>query len=197
MKVVGLLLVVFLVSTEAIFSKRLGTLFGKLDIPSTAKKAMSKIPFLKSGAQSATPYAEPSSKKSPPAFCGSHDCPEFYEVKQDATSYTLRCYPKLYRWVSTSVTGKVLTWSWLVNTVLQERGYNWKGCLSPFLLGAEQKLSIGQSTDQFHLVRHRVQDVRKTKKLKTLWQHRKRSILNLGDPVALSGSCMKSEGWKL
>ena len=109
MKVAGLLLVVFLASTEAMFLKRLGTLFGKFDIPSTANKAMSKIPFLKLGAQSTTPYAEPAAKKSPPAFCGSHDCPEFYEVKQDATSYTLRCYPKLYRWVSTSVTGKVLT----------------------------------------------------------------------------------------
>lgn len=96
MKVVGLLLVVFLVSTEARFPKRLGTLFGKV---------MAKLPLRKPGAPSATPYAEPSAKKSPPAFCDTYDCPEFYEVKQDASSYTLRCYPKPYRWVSTSVTG--------------------------------------------------------------------------------------------
>jgi len=106
MKVVALLLVVFLVSSEARFSKRLGTSFG-----SAAEKFMSKLPFRKPGAESATPYAEPSAKKSPPAFCDSHDCPEFYEVKQDATSYTLRCYPESYRWVSTSVNGKVLIWS--------------------------------------------------------------------------------------
>ena len=105
MKVVGLLLVVFLISTEARFPKRLGTLFGKFE------KVMSKLPLRKPGAQSATPYAEPSATKSPSVFCGSHDCPEFYEVKQEATSYTLRCYPKSYRWVSTSVTGKVFTWS--------------------------------------------------------------------------------------
>ena len=110
MKLVGLLLVALLVSTDARFPK-FGTLFGKIDIPSVAKKVMSKLPFRKPGAESATPYAEPSaSEKPPPAFCDSHDCPKFYEVKQDATSYTLRCYPKPYRWVSTSVTGKVLIW---------------------------------------------------------------------------------------
>lgn len=107
MKLVVLLLVVLLVSTDAKFPK-LGTLFGKFDIPSVAEKVISKLPFRKPGAESPTPYAEPSTKKSPPAFCDSHDCPEFYEVKQDATDYTLRCYPKSYRWVSTTVTGKVL-----------------------------------------------------------------------------------------
>lgn len=115
MKVVGLLLVVFLVSTEARFPKRLGTLFGKVT---------AKLPLRKPGAQSATPYAEPSAKKSPPAFCDTYDCPEFYEVKQDASSYTLRCYPKPYRWVSTSVTGKVLTWSWSVLMYYKNEGIN-------------------------------------------------------------------------
>ena len=109
--VVTLLLVVLLVSTEARFQKRSRTLFGKFDIPSIAKKVISKLSFRKPGAESTTPYVEPSAKKSPPAFCDSHDCPEFYEVKQDSTSYTLRCYPKPYRWVSTSVTGKDLIWS--------------------------------------------------------------------------------------
>lgn len=100
-----MLLVVFLVSTEARFTKRLGTLFGKFDFPSTAEKVMSKLPFRKPGAQSATPYAEPTATKSPSTSSrDSHDSPEFY-VKQEATSYTLRCYPKQYRWVSTSVTG--------------------------------------------------------------------------------------------
>ena len=101
--------------TQSMFGKYIGKIVGKMqskdiDIPSMTKKIMSKLPFRKPGVESTTPYAEPSAKKSPPAFCDSHDCPEFYEVKQDATSYTLRCYPKPYRWVSTSVTGKVLIW---------------------------------------------------------------------------------------
>lgn len=134
MKVVGLILVVFLVSTEARFTKRLGTLFGKFDFPSTAEKVMSKLPFRKPGAQSATPYAEPTATKSPPTSSrDSHDSPEFY-VKQEATSYTLRCYPKQYRWVSTSVTGKVLTWSWSVLMYYKNEGINEKGVLAPLLL---------------------------------------------------------------
>ena len=107
MKLVGLLLAALLVSTDARFPK-FDKLLGKFDITSAAKRAMSKLPLRKPGAESAKPFAEPSAKKSPPAFCGKNDCPEFYEVKQEATSYTLRCYPKPYRWVSTSVTGKVL-----------------------------------------------------------------------------------------
>ena len=112
MKLVFALLVVFLVSTDAKFPN-LGKLFGKLpykktDIPAIAEKIISKIPFLKPGTGSSKSYADPSAKKSPPSFCGSHDCPEFYEMKLDVTDYTLRCYPKPYLWVSTSVTGEVL-----------------------------------------------------------------------------------------
>lgn len=55
---------------------------------------------------------EPSSKRSP-KFCGDHDCPDFYEKKlnisgRNVTDYTLRCYPKPYQWVSTTVEGKLL-----------------------------------------------------------------------------------------
>ena len=71
-----------------------------ISISSMTKKIMSKLPFYRPG-------AEPSSKW-PPAFCGSNDCPNFYEVKLNATDYTLRCYPKRYRWVSTTVSGKPL-----------------------------------------------------------------------------------------
>ncbi|XP_078385067.1 uncharacterized protein LOC144667511 [Oculina patagonica] len=110
MKLVFPLLVVLLVSTDAKFPD-FGKLFGKLpykkiNIPSIAEKIRSKLPFLKSGAESPKSYVEPSGKKSPPTFCGSHDCPHFYEVKLNATDYTLRCYPESYRWVTTTVTGE-------------------------------------------------------------------------------------------
>ncbi len=116
MKLVFPLLVVLLVSTDAKFPD-FGKLFGKLpykkiNIPSIAEKIRTKLPFLKSGAESPKSYVEPTGKKSPPTFCGSHDCPHFYEVKLNATDYTLRCYPESYRWVSTTVTGKVLMKSW-------------------------------------------------------------------------------------
>ena len=55
---------------------------------------------------------EPSNNKSP-KFCDGHDCPYFYEKKlnisgRNVTDYTLRCYPKPYKWVSTTVEGKLL-----------------------------------------------------------------------------------------
>ena len=102
MKLVLPLLVVLLVSTDARFLS-LGKLFGKRPI---AEKVFSKIPFFKSGAESPNSYAEPSAKKGSAAFCGSHDCPDFY-VKVNASDYTLRCYPESYRWVATTVTGKM------------------------------------------------------------------------------------------
>ena len=88
------------------FVSYLGKLFGKLT--SMAKKIMSKLPFRKSGAESPKSYVETSANKSSPTFCGSNDCPDFYEIKLNATDYTLRCYPERYRWVSTTVTGKPL-----------------------------------------------------------------------------------------
>lgn len=49
--------------------------------------------------------------KNSPKFCGNHDCPDFYEKKLNisGSNYTLRCYPKPYKWVSTTVTGELLT----------------------------------------------------------------------------------------
>ena len=83
------------------FRKIVDKLLSKVtDIPSMTKKIVAKLPFYR-------PETEPSSKW-PPAFCGSNDCPNFYEVKLNATDYTLRCYPKRYRWVSTTVSGKPL-----------------------------------------------------------------------------------------
>lgn len=75
------------------FGSYLGKLFGKLpskniDFPSMAKKIMSKLPFRKSGAESPKSYAETSANKSSPTFCASNDCPDFYEIKLNATDYT-------------------------------------------------------------------------------------------------------------
>ncbi|CAH3191726.1 unnamed protein product, partial [Porites evermanni] len=43
-----------------------------------------------------------------PRFCGDYDCPDFYEKKLNVSSkdYTLRCYPKPYKWVSTTFNGR-------------------------------------------------------------------------------------------
>lgn len=98
---------------QSTFGKYFGKICGKLsfkdiDFLSMTKKVMSKLPFIKPGAESPEPSTETSVNKSSPAFCGSNDCPDFYEVKLKATDYTLRCYPERYRWVSTTVTGKPL-----------------------------------------------------------------------------------------
>ena len=99
--------------TQSMFGKYIGKIVGKMqskdiDIPSITKKIMSKLPFRKPGAESPEPSSETSPSKSSPSFCSSYDCPKFYEVKLNATDYTLRCYPNQYRWVSTTVTGKSL-----------------------------------------------------------------------------------------
>ena len=99
--------------TQSMFGKYIGKIVGKMqskdiDIPSMAKKIMSKLPFRKQEAESPEPSTETTPSKSSPSFCSSHDCPKFYEVKLNATDYTLRCYPNRYRWVSTTVTGKPL-----------------------------------------------------------------------------------------
>lgn len=53
-----------------------------------------------------SPTSTPSSDGLP-SFCSEYDCPRFYEMKINASSdYTLRCYPKPYKWVSTTVQGK-------------------------------------------------------------------------------------------
>lgn len=67
------------------------------------------------------PTAEPSSNESPD-FCDGHDCPDFYEKKLNISdgNYTLRCYPKPYKWVSTTVEGKL--------KILNEVGYLCKCC---------------------------------------------------------------------
>ena len=90
-------------NVQSTFGKYFGKLLGKMpskdiDFTSMAKYVMSNLPFRKPGAET----------KSPPSFCSRYDCPEFYEVKLNATDYTLRCYPHRYRWVSTTVTGKPL-----------------------------------------------------------------------------------------
>ena len=42
-----------------------------------------------------------------PEFCHEYDCPRFYEVELNVTGdYKLRCYPKSYKWVTTSYDGK-------------------------------------------------------------------------------------------
>ena len=104
MRLVFLLFVVFLVSADAKFSLKLGDLFGKisseiskLDIPSIAQKIIR-------GLQPRKPSTEKSA-----GFCGDHDCPNFYEIKLDSSDYKLRCYPKPYKWVSTTYQGKFLT----------------------------------------------------------------------------------------
>lgn len=81
-------------------------IFGKIlnkltDSYSIAKNGIFNI--LKSVVEKAKSYAQ----KSSPGFCSSYDCPKFYDMKLNATDYTLRCYPKPYRWVSTTVTGEV------------------------------------------------------------------------------------------
>lgn len=117
MKLVLPLLVVLLVSTEAKFPN-LGELFGKrpskgFDIPSIAGKILSKLPFKipfsfrKPEVESPTPSVAPSSERSAP-FCSKYDCPSFYEMKVNTSDYKLRCYPKPYTWVSTSVVGKAV-----------------------------------------------------------------------------------------
>lgn len=93
-------------NVQSTFRKYFGKMVDKvlskdIDFPSMAKKIISKLPINRPGTES----PEPSSKW-PPAFCGSNDCPNFYDVKLNATDYTLRCYPKRYLWVSTTVTGK-------------------------------------------------------------------------------------------
>ena len=79
-----------------------------LAFPSMAKNILAKLPVNRPGAESPEPSTEAPIGKSSPTFCRSHDCPHFYEVKLNATNYTLRCYPERYRWVSTTVTGKPL-----------------------------------------------------------------------------------------
>ena len=122
MKLVLPLLVVLMVSTDAKFPN-LGQLFGKrpskgINVPSIAEKNISKLPFKppvslrKSETElprpSPRPHIAPSAEKSLPKFCASYDCPNYYEINLNVTDYKLRCYPKPYSWVTTTVEGKVL-----------------------------------------------------------------------------------------
>ena len=91
---------------QSTFGRYFGEIFGK--VSTMAKKVLSKLPFNKAEAESPEPPTETTVNKSPPAFCGKNDCPDFCKVKLNATDYTLRCYPERYRWVSTTVTGKPL-----------------------------------------------------------------------------------------
>ena len=92
--------------------------FSSFDLRSTTLKIARKFPFktsyfslLKRKATTVKPSAGPSTKPTP-KFCGEHDCPYFYEKKfnisdKNVTDYTLRCYPKPYKWVSTTVQGNL------------------------------------------------------------------------------------------
>ena len=92
---------------QSTFGEYLGKVVSKLSsIYLVAKNFVAKLPF--NTGESPEPSTETSVNRSSPAFCGKHDCPHFYEVKLNATDYTLRCYPERYRWVSTTVTGKPL-----------------------------------------------------------------------------------------
>ena len=55
------------------------------------------------------PSTEPPAVDSP-KFCDGHDCPYFYEKELNVSDrdYTLRCYPKPYKWVSTTFEGTFL-----------------------------------------------------------------------------------------
>lgn len=121
-KLVLPLLVVLLVSTES-ESQKLGRLFGKrpsggFSFADLANKILSKLPFKIPGFGQQKPVS-PTSIPSPdglPSFCSKHDCPRFYE-KINASDYTLRCYPKPYKWVSTTVEGKTKSFKLLNNIV--------------------------------------------------------------------------------
>ena len=103
MKLILVLSVVFLVSADA---RPRGGWLGKLVTRSFQG-------FLSTGKEMACKYQLPFSNKllscdsSEPRFCGDHDCPEFHEKKLNGSSkdYTLRCYPKPYKWVSTTFNG--------------------------------------------------------------------------------------------
>ena len=75
-------------------------------------KSWSKIPDQVSSPQPEVETVEPSTEPSAvdsPKFCDGHDCPYFYEKELNISdkNYTLRCYPKPYKWVSTTVEGKM------------------------------------------------------------------------------------------
>lgn len=96
-------LVLLLVSTET-KGLNLGSIFGGKRfsngfglIADIVKTILSKIPGF--GGPVSSTCTSSSSKKT-------YDCPRFYEMKINASDYTLRCYSKPYKWVSTTVEGK-------------------------------------------------------------------------------------------
>lgn len=102
MKLILVLSVVFLVSADA---RPRGSWLGKI--------TRSFQGLMSAGKEMACKYQLPFSTKllscdsSEPRFCGDYDCPNFYEKKLNVSSkdYTLRCYPKPYKWVSTTFNG--------------------------------------------------------------------------------------------
>ena len=102
MKLILVLSVVFLVSADA---RSQGGWLGKI--------TRSFHGLMSAGKEMACKYQLPFSTKllscdsSEPRFCGDYDCPDFYEEKLNISSkdYTLRCYPKPYKWVSTTFNG--------------------------------------------------------------------------------------------
>ena len=107
MKLFLVLSVVFLVSADA--RPRGGSWLGKMTyhfkgLLSTAKEMACESQWLPLknflSCDSSGPYS----------FCNGHDCPEFDEKKLNVSGkivddYTLRCYYKPYKWVSTSYNG--------------------------------------------------------------------------------------------
>ena len=67
----------------------------------------------------------------PYSFCNGYDCPEFDEKKLNVSGkivedYTLRCYYKPYKWVSTSYNGNYDKELLIVITELGYTTFSWK-----------------------------------------------------------------------